>query len=208
MSGHGTSASPHHSPASHKPSADNHQLCPTNSSTTALTAKSSDPAEQCSAPGRCRLLELGPRASARVARGVAVSMSRSTRSASTEPTSILFWPRCHGTTPNLRRHPTSDTDMKRTRLRPAQTGSDGPHGRWLGLDAECCSAGIDDLPDEVLRGDGGVALSQPHSGVSGQVGAAAFGRSTCRVSRWIRAPLPVRHQFGVPDVPAEPVPAG
>ena len=38
------------------PFADNDQLCPTNSSTTALTAKSSDPAEQCSAPGRCRLL--------------------------------------------------------------------------------------------------------------------------------------------------------
>ena len=38
------------------PPADNDQLCPTTSSTTALTAKSSDPAEQCSAPGRCRLL--------------------------------------------------------------------------------------------------------------------------------------------------------
>ena len=78
----------------------------------------------------------------------------------------------------------------------------------VAIDAECGSAGIDDLPDEVLRGDGGVALSQPHSGVSGQVGAAAFGRSTCRVSRWVRAPLPVRHQFGMPDMPAEPVPAG
>ena len=41
------------------PFADNDQLCPTNSSTTALTAKSSDPAEQCSAPGRCRLLSAG-----------------------------------------------------------------------------------------------------------------------------------------------------
>ena len=78
----------------------------------------------------------------------------------------------------------------------------------VAIDAECGSAGIDDLPDAVLRGDGGVALSQPHSGVSGQVGAAAFGRSTCRVRRGIGAPLPVRHQFGMPDVPAEPVPAG
>ena len=62
-------------------------------------------------PGDAGFSQLGPRASARVARGVAVSMSRSTRSASTEPTSILFWPRCHGTTPNLRRHPTSDLTL-------------------------------------------------------------------------------------------------
>ena len=76
------------------------------------------------------------------------------------------------------------------------------------IDAECCSARIDDLPDEVLRGDGGVALPQPHSGRSGQVGAASFRLSTCRVCRCIGAPLPVRNQFGLPDMPAEPVPAG
>ena len=63
-------------------------------------------------------------------------------------------------------------------------------------------------PDEVLRGDGGVARPQPHSGGGGQVGAAALRCSPCRVGRRIGAPLPVRNQFGVPDMPAQPVPAG
>ena len=41
------------------PAADNDQLCPTSSSTMVLIAKSSD-REQCSAPGICTLLSLGP----------------------------------------------------------------------------------------------------------------------------------------------------
>src|SRR6202171_3176167 len=77
-----------------------------------------------SAPGICTLLSLGPLASARVARRVAVSMSRSMRSASTAPTSTLVWPRCRGTTSTLRRHPTSGIDG-RDLFDPAQTGFAG-----------------------------------------------------------------------------------
>jgi len=50
----------------------------------------------------CALAGASP--SARLARGVAVAIRR-TRSASNRATQSCFWPRCHGTTPNLRKSP-------------------------------------------------------------------------------------------------------